>query len=447
MVLKEELLFEQEVDWLLEVMQLRLNLFFNNETKVKNIGEIPQPKLPDSPKTPYFNLVLAQEFSFEERLLLIAAVVPHIRPEAYDLFLIKNEQTNRVFTEFGGLSNTVHCGFVPTVQTLAFILFGTNILERFTVREYLATTAKLMRLDTIELIYEQKTETFYDGKVVITPIFLATYVYGEEYVPAFNAKFPAQRLLSKLEWDDFVASPSVFRELGYIDTWLQWQQRIGMDQVLQKKINTGYKALFYGNPGTGKSLTASLLGKKHGRPVYRVDLSQVVSKYIGETEKNLANIFNQAEHKNWILFFDEADSLFAKRTAISDSKDRYANQESSYLLQRIENYDGLIILATNLKPNIDTAFLRRFQSVISFISPDAKERLVLWEKALKAIANLSQIEMEQLAKSYEITGGAINNVVQFAWLHTRRNENVTIGYDDLVRGIKREYAKEGKFSL
>ena len=149
-------------------------------------------------------------------------------------------------------------------------------------------------------------------------------------------------------------------------TWMAHQAEIRTDPSLRRAFRKGYRALFYGPPGTGKTLTVSVLGREHGRPVFRIDLSQLVSKYIGETEKNLSTVFRMAEHKGWILFFDEAESLFSKRTEVSDAKDRYANQETSYLLRRIEQFDGLVILATNLKPNIDRAFIRRFQSIVHF---------------------------------------------------------------------------------
>lgn len=124
--------------------------------------------------------------------------------------------------------------------------------------------------------------------------------------------------------------------------------------------------LFIGEPGTGKKTTASLIAHQLNKEVYRIDLSMVVSKYIGETEKNLKKIFDAAEHKNWILFFDEADALFGKRTNVRDAHDKYANQEIAYLLQRIEDYQGIVILATNMKNNIDDAFIRRFDSIIHF---------------------------------------------------------------------------------
>ena len=138
-----------------------------------------------------------------------------------------------------------------------------------------------------------------------------------------------------------------------------------------------------GPPGTGKTMTASLLGKEFNKDVYRIDLSQIVSKYIGETEKNLEKIFVKAEHKDWILFFDEADALFGKRSNVQSAHDKYANQEVSYLLQRVEDFSGLIILASNYKTNIDSAFVRRFNAIIHFPMPGHHERFELWRVSHK----------------------------------------------------------------
>ena len=143
------------------------------------------------------------------------------------------------------------------------------------------------------------------------------------------------------------------------------------------KKGKGVIFLFYGPPGTGKTLTAGLLGNELEIDVYKVDISMVVSKYIGETEKNLELLFARAADKGWILFFDEADALFGKRTGVRDAHDKYANQEVSFLLQRIEDFNGLIILATNMKNNIDDAFIRRFNSIIRFPLPNAEERKLI----------------------------------------------------------------------
>lgn len=152
--------------------------------------------------------------------------------------------------------------------------------------------------------------------------------------------------------------------------WLKHLPALKPRRSLNKKIKSGYRCLFYGPSGTGKTMTAAWIGKESNLPVYRIDLSMVISKYIGETEKNLKRLFDDAEKKVGILFFDEADALFGKRTNVRDAHDKFANQEVAYLLQRLEDYPGLVILASNLKSNIDEAFTRRFNSVLKFPIPD-----------------------------------------------------------------------------
>ena len=192
-------------------------------------------------------------------------------------------------------------------------------------------------------------------------------------------------------------------------------------------------------------MTAALLGKYTNKYVYRIDLSMIVSKYIGETEKNLSNIFDKAENKSWILFFDEADALFGKRTNINDSHDRYANQEISFLLQRIENYNGLVVLSTNLKRNIDEAFTRRFQSIIHFPSPKFDERLQIWLNTFSPHTRLADdINMQDIASRYDLTGGSIVNIVQYASLMAMQRGGNTIELKDLMDGIGKEYQKAGK---
>ena len=211
-------------------------------------------------------------------------------------------------------------------------------------------------------------------------------------------------------------------------------------KILKSRVETGEPYIMYDENVNNANPPAY---KKNNLDVYRVDLSQVVSKYIGETEKNLASIFDIAENKNWILFFDEAESLFSKRTAVSDSKDKFANQETAYLLQRVEIYNGLIILATNLKPNIDLAFSRRLQSVINFPMPNYPQRKELWINALSGISDLTEDEIDNIAKSYKISGGSIKNVIQFSWLKSKANK-INITLQDLLIGIRRELNKDGK---
>jgi len=158
----------------------------------------------------------------------------------------------------------------------------------------------------------------------------------------------------------------------------------------------------------------------------------------------MAKIFALAEHKKWILFFDEADALFGKRTSTSDSKDRYANQEVAYLLQRIEDFDGLIILASNLRSNLDEAFARRFQSIIHFPIPDAEQRLRLWTQAFEGIPVHAEVEWEEIADAYELAGGAIINILRYCSLNMLRHRRDSVRKSDIMQGIRREMAKEGK---
>jgi SpoVK/Ycf46/Vps4 family AAA+-type ATPase len=217
------------------------------------------------------------------------------------------------------------------------------------------------------------------------------------------------------------------------------------DKNLGRKIKPGYRVLFYGPSGTGKTLTTALLGKQFGKDVYRIDLSQIVSKFIGETEKNLESVFRKAETKEWILFFDEADALFGKRTNVSSAHDKYANQEVSYLLQRVEDYPGLLILASNFKSNLDDAFLRRFHSLVHFPMPVAGERLLLWKKSMPDnLASDDSVNLELLARQYEMSGASILNAVHFATLQCYARNEAMIYQSDLLEGIKKEFFKEEK---
>jgi SpoVK/Ycf46/Vps4 family AAA+-type ATPase len=171
----------------------------------------------------------------------------------------------------------------------------------------------------------------------------------------------------------------------------------------------------------------------------------VVSKFIGETEKNLSNLFAVAETRDWILFFYEADALFGKRTNVRDAHDKYANQEVSYLLQRVETYKGMVILASNFRDNIDEAFIRRFQSIIYFSKPKEEERLKIWQNSFpEQIQFDASLSLEKAAEQYELTGANIVNIVQQVCLQALARAETTIGEEDLKKAIQKEFAKEEK---
>lgn len=206
---------------------------------------------------------------------------------------------------------------------------------------------------------------------------------------------------------------------------------------------SGITILFAGPSGTGKTMAAEIMAKELNLPMYRVDLSQVVNKYIGETEKNLKRIFDAADISDLVLFFDEADSLFGKRTEVSHSNDRFANQEISYLLERMERFKGLAILATNRKKDLDEAFLRRLRYVIDFPLPEAAERRKIWERVIPPAADASDLDFEFLARHFPLSGGNIRSIVFNACLQSAKaeNEEKNLLMKEVLVAVKREYDK------
>lgn len=198
--------------------------------------------------------------------------------------------------------------------------------------------------------------------------------------------------------------------------------------------------LLAGAPGTGKTMTAHVLAKELGIPLYQVSLSNIMDKYIGETEKHLEQAFSFAEKMNMLLFFDEADSLFGKRGEVTEGKDRYANMEVSYILQRIEQFEGIVVLATNFHNNIDRAFLRRMKYVLKYQEPDEKVRREIWESCLPPELPREELDLDFLARQFELTGGIIKNVVLNACVLALREESV-LGMRQTLLAIRTEYRK------
>ncbi|MEM8907890.1 MAG: ATP-binding protein, partial [Bacteroidota bacterium] len=286
------------------------------------------------------------------------------------------------------------------------------------------------------------------GKLVLSEEYLDQLTTGKIRPPRYSSAFPAKQLATQLNRQELILAPSTAEKLLEIERWIKHGNWIKQKTQLGKRLKPGFRALFYGPPGTGKTLAASILGNEYQKTVYRIDLSQIISKYIGETEKNLSKLFDKAANKDWILFFDEADALFGKRVGVKEAKDKYANQETAYLLQRIEDYPGLVILASNLKDNIDKAFLRRFHSIIHFPFPTAKERLQLWQSTLPQVPPTlylaPQLDLTALAQRYKLTGANINNIVQYCCYLAREQAQTQIDQDLLLKGIRREFEKEGK---
>ena len=436
---------EKELIWFHQVLDTRFRHYFRTgEEEVQDPLTIPAPDL-SGEDCHYARLVNHYELLPEERLVLMLAIAPDIKPEFLDIFFTQNSNFERGFSEFGGILGRRHSGFIPTIESAYFLLSGGSIRLRLLYAHLFESTHIFQRFKILDLDYRDKSEPMAGTPLRLNQHVLDMLILGYIRDPETGVDFPAKRLDTGLEWNDIVFAPETGEQLEELRAWLEHEKELLDGWQFRKYIKPGYRCLFYGPPGTGKTLTAGLLGKISGRAVYRIDLSQLVSKYIGETEKNLEKIFTQAEMRNWILFFDEADAVFGKRTTVSDAHDRYANQGTSYLLQRIEDCPNVVILASNNKSNIDDAFFRRFQSTVYFPMPRKPERLKLWEQGFSPVSTLeNEILLEEIAEQYEMAGGAIMNVIRFASLMSIKKKSRIITYDDLIRGIQREFNKEGR---
>ncbi|WOD42849.1 ATP-binding protein [Hwangdonia lutea] len=421
----------------------RLIARLSYELKNESI-QIVQPDL-DKLRSPLQQFTLEQAFTEDEFTLLLLALIPHIFPNFLNDIISDFLPKGGEFPEFGGVKGKNHRGILPTGETVQYILAGNDLEKRIEVTELFNEDHIFAKKGILYLDSVPKGEPVMSGQLILEPEFVELLTTGTVLKPKMSSDFPAQRIETDLVWEDLILNKKTLQQIKEIETWLKYNHILLNDWNMKSRIKPGYRVMFHGPPGTGKTLTANLLGKYTERDVYRIDLSLVVSKYIGETEKNLSKLFDKAKSKDWILFFDEADAIFGKRTNVRDAHDKYANQEVSYLLQRIEAHPGLVILASNFKSNIDTAFTRRFQSMIEFELPTSMERLALWKNNLpRKITVEKSIDLDELAKKYEITGANIVNVIQYACLKTISENNKSILKSHLLEGIKKEYQKEGK---
>ncbi len=381
---------------------------------------------------------------FEEFATLLLGLASHVRPGFFSKLVAEHLPEGGDFPEFGSVKAGSHRGILPTGETAQFILAGEDLEKRFMVQRLFSGDHWFAKHRILWLESVREGEPVMSGRLIVDPEIVEAVTLGRVSTPRFSVDFPAEHITTEMEWNDLVLHPNTARQIREIEIWIKHNDTLMQDLGLKKRIKPGFRALFYGSPGTGKTLTATLLGKYSGKDVFRIDLSRMVSKYIGETEKNLSRLFDKAEHKNWILFFDEADALFGKRTDIRDAHDKYANQEIAYLLQRVESFAGLVILATNQRANIDEAFIRRFQCIINFPIPRSEERYQLWRNSFPTqIAIADDIDWRQVAARYELTGAAILNVTHYCALQAVADRSLSLDLSRLESAIQREYVKHG----
>lgn len=396
----------------------------------------------DSPFSRFFQ---THQPSFEEYILLLLALAPHLQPDFFNRIIAEHLPEGGDLPEFGGAKGVQHRGILPTGETAQFVLAGNDLEKRIEVQRLLEPEHWLAQKGILHLEPVREGEPAMSGRLILDPEVVELLTLGRISKPRFSMDFPAERITTEMDWDDLVLPAGTLGQIREIERWALHNDTLLHTWGMKKKIKPGYRALFYGPPGTGKTLTVALLGKQAGKDVFRVDLSRVVSKYIGETEKNLSKLFDKAEHKDWILFFDEADALFGKRTGVRDAHDRYANQEVAYLLQRVEAFNGLVILASNQRANIDEAFTRRFHSIVYFPMPTPAERATIWQRTFPPeVIPDAAINWAQVASRYELTGANILNVAQWCAIEMLAEGANVLSLQRLEAGILREVVKEGK---
>ena len=430
---------DAELAWLAAALQRQLDSYFGNLPANPALpGDLPPPSLINS-TSPYAEFVAGHALSAAQRLVLVLALAPLLRPQLLDVLWARNPATQRGFAEFGGVQ--AGNAFVPTAETACFLLAGDHLGERLKAIRLL-TGDGLATGDVLQPLCPPPGEALLAAP--LRPAAPVLALFGADS-GGDGETLPAQRVTTGLEWSDLVLPAPTLAQLEEVRDWLTHGDTLLHVWGMHSRLRPGYTCLFHGPPGTGKTLTACLLGKLCAREVYRIDLSMVVSKYIGETEKNLARVFDIAERRGWILFFDEADALFGQRTRVDSAHDRYANQEVSYLLQRIEDFSGVVILSSNLRANIDEAFLRRFQSVIAFPMPKAAERQRLWTEAVpRPLVPEAELDFAALAERHEVSGGTIINVIRYAALRSLVRGDRKLAADDIADGLRRELHKEGR---
>ncbi len=434
------MIYQKYLTFLANSIRIRLDYELKgNPTEFSTLGS---QNVDDSPLSQF---ILENKLSIPETVVLLLALIPHIAPGFLSNLIQEYLPEGGDFPEFGGVKGKNHRGILPTGETVLYVLAGRDVEQRTAFSKMFSEDHFFVRKGVLYLEEVPVGEPRFSGRLVMEQEYVDWFTIGKVSKPRLSSDFPAQLIETGLEWKDLILNAKTTSQIAEIETWLKYNDSLFEEWGMKNRIKPGFRVLFSGPPGTGKTLTASLLGKYTHRDVFRIDLSLVISKYIGETEKNLSKLFDRAKNKNWILFFDEADAIFGKRTGIRDAHDKYANQEVSYLLQRIETHAELVILASNMKSNIDPAFTRRFNAIIEFENPSASERLLIWKNNIPTKMKLEdRVDLDEMARKYEINGANIVNILHYSSLKTLENNSNTICLADLMRGIHKEYAKEGK---
>jgi AAA+ superfamily predicted ATPase len=427
----------RELRWLEQVMSLRLEE--DLAITSANVGDIPAPML--TMDSAYGAFMLEAGYGEAERLLIILCFAQLFQPELLEGMLARVPPASPVHSMIGGITEKVSGRFFPTVQTALFLLAGNNHLQKAKYHLLITERHPLFTEGILRLEQPSPFNSGIGGQLLsLDKAYYYHFLDGRKVRLDETQNFPAMLLETDKTFADLVLAEDTFKSMQHLVNYARSYRQMYTET---KGRLQGYVTMFYGPPGTGKTMTASVIGKELGLDVYIVNLSRVISKYIGETEKNLEVIFDRLSGKECILFFDEADALFGKRSEVNEANDRYANQEVAYLLQKIDKCSCLVILATNFKQNLDFAFTRRILTYINIHWPDEPQRAELWRRALPEPFTYASEELPlQLAKKYALTGANIGNIIKLSCYKVMADGSRVIDAATLEPFIKQEYTKE-----
>lgn len=457
----------QELNWLLQVLWCRYNDFQSKEDFQSFLGRADFKKniirLPKIPAESHYGQWLMQHRIAEKapERLLMAVIMALSLNDAMFFSLLELLQRPIISVFVGGQTQDNSRRFLPTFQTLLYLLAGVDLKNQANYQLYFR--AQQISLDAwgIQMISTQSRLTgrndlpdeWKNLLISLKPNIWQFFLGGEMPQPEDNQDLPLTKLETSLNYEDLVLKQSTRDELRELIAFARSGQEYFADKEASGGFKKGFIALLHGEPGTGKTLIATTIGKHVGLTTYQLEMSEVVSKYIGETSQNLNKVFDELQRTiDWlqgkpsILFIDEADAILGKRSEVNDSKDRYANLDVSNLLQRVEKFPGLIILATNFQQNIDPAFHRRIQVQVHVPPPDADERTQLWKNYCPPKYSFPAPNFARMmGEKFALTGAQINNILKRATVLAHSEGATVLDFEEyLEQPLKSELIKDGK---
>ncbi|MBB3701377.1 AAA family ATPase [Flammeovirga yaeyamensis] len=384
------------------------------------------------------------KLTIEEEFLIVFSYAWQIKPHLF-LPFVEGFKNIEFRTKYGGYLDNERELYIPTLKTFLEIIISKEYRSEF-ILKLSDKNFSLLRDGVIFLEpFQKNNNNILDSVLKLSPNFIQYLIGGESPRLDHEIDFPARLKESKVPFDEVVLSDTTKEEIQPLELLLEVLPKIKEDKSLKKYISDNHIFVFSGSPGTGKSLTATTLGSKYNMSTYTLDISRVVSRYVGDFEKAMERVFTRLHGQNCILFIDEADSIFTKRNEnVNEAKDKYSNQEMSYLLQRLETFDGIVILASNvrdIRTHVDKAMMRRINHIIEFPFPLANEREQLWKFSLPNEYTFEDGLVDKLSMSYQLSGANIASIMSEVLIKAIYNKTNIITFQMIEPSIKKEFYK------